>query len=86
MPIRSQASDVAVGMTVVVCWIVQQFGPDWNPSTTIGWIALNLGTDIHSLLWINSTHIGNPNDDYDQIPATLMTFPPVSAVSIFSAN
>ncbi len=39
---------------------VRHFGPEWNISTTIGWIAMKCATYIQGPYKMNSKDVGDP--------------------------
>ena len=45
-------------------WLVPHFGPDWNISIIIGWIATKFGAEVHGHQRMNPTNFGD-----------LLTFP-----------
>ena len=50
-------ANVALGMSMKgqstdCCWLASHFGPDWNLSTPIGWIAIQSSTDIYGSYWL----------------------------------
>lgn len=47
----SRAGSVALEM--LVGWWVHHFGPDWNASDTIQWIAMKFVVNIHIVLRMN---------------------------------
>ncbi len=48
---------------------VHHFGPDWNISRTIRWIAIKSGTEIHVAWKMNSNNFGDPLTSHLAPPA-----------------
>ncbi len=57
-----------------VCQLVCHFGPDWNISTTTGWIALTFYADIHGALRMNHPDFDDPDQTRSDFFAVSIPF------------
>ena len=47
-------------VSLQISWLVDNFCPDWHISTTLKWIAMKLGSEIHRAQRMISDDFGDP--------------------------
>lgn len=86
----SHAGSVAPGMAMPVSRLINNFGPDWNVSTNIVWIAMKVAADIHNSQRIcNNVGVSlpfHPVPSPEQNPLTSLSVSALCLVAIMSAR